>query len=138
MRAIQDFDLDHQSWEDIAYHYAVFPTGALFEGRELMFKGSHVKLQNTGKIGVVCIGDFDASLRNLFEGRAYGGNSVQPAMLASLGRLSRTLVANFPISTFGGHKEYGETETCPGTNLLPAVQVMRARLRLAAPTFRKL
>ncbi len=102
-----------------------------------MFKGSHVKLQNTGEIGVVCIGDFDASLRNLFEGRAYGGNSVQPPMLASLERLSRTLVANFPISTFGGHKEYGETETCPGNNLLPAVQVMRARLRLA-PTFRKL
>ena len=138
MRAIQDFDHDHRDWDDIAYHYAVSPTGMLFEGRELMFKGSHVKLQNTGKVGIVCIGDFDVSLRNLFEGKAYGGDGVQTAMLASLERLSRTLVANFPITTFGGHKEYGETGTCPGTNLLPAVQAMRGRLRLAAPTFRKL
>jgi hypothetical protein len=138
MQSIQDFDVDHQHWEDIAYHYAVSPTGALFEGRELQFKGSHVKLQNTGKVGIVCMGDFDASLRNLLEGRAYGGDGVQSAMLAALEKLSRTLAANFPITTFGGHKEYGDTETCPGTNLLPAVQAMRMKLNLAAPTFRKL
>ena len=37
------------------------------------------------------------------------------------------LVANFPITTFGGHREYGETETCPGTNV---PQVVMRRLAL--------
>ncbi len=59
-------------------------------------------------------------------------------MLSALEKLSRTLVANFAIATFNGHKEYGETETCPGTNLLPAVQALRTKLNLSAPMFRKL
>ena len=138
MQSIQSFDVDHRHWEDIAYHYAVSPKGAIFEGRELIFKGSHVKLQNSGKIGIVCIGDFDSSVRNLLEFKSYAGDPVEPAMLGSLERLSRTLMAYFTITTFGGHREYGETETCPGSHLLPAVQALRTKLALAAPTFRKL
>ena len=59
MKAIQSFDLDHRHWQDVAYHYAVSPSGQVYEGRQIIFKGSHIKLQNTGKIGIVCMGDFD-------------------------------------------------------------------------------
>lgn len=138
MKSIQTFDVNHQAWDDIAYHYAVSPNGRLFEGRELIFKGSHVKLQNTGKIGIVCMGDFDSGLLNLLEGHAYGGDAVQQPMLASLKQLSRTLAVTFPIKVFGGHMEFGESASCPGTNLLPAVKAMREELKLAAPVFRKL
>ncbi len=138
MKSVQAFDIEHRAWDDVAYHYAVSPAGQLFEGRELVYKGSHVKLQNTGKIGIVCMGDFDSGVLNLLEGRSYGGDTVQPPMLAALKRLSQVLVATFPIKVFGGHKEFGESETCPGTNLLPAVQKMREELRLTAPTYRNL
>lgn len=134
--SIQAFDVEHRAWDDIAYHYAVSPAGGLFEGRELVFKGSHVKLQNTGKIGIVCMGDFDSSLLNLLEGRSYSGDPLRPPMLASLKRLTEVLTTVFPIRTFGGHMEYGESATCPGTNLLPLVQAMRQELKLAAPTYR--
>ena len=138
MRAIQAFDLDHRHWDDVAYHYAISPNGRIYEGRELVFKGSHVRLQNTGKIGVVCMGDFDSGWRNLIVGKPYEGDAVHATMLASLKRLSRTLQTNFPLRTFGGHLEYGDSATCPGAHLLPKVQALRSELGLAAPVHRSL
>lgn len=69
-RAIQDFDVNHQHWDDMAYHYAISPSGKIYEAREIVFKGSHVKLQNTGKLGIVCMGDFDSTVLNLLSGKA--------------------------------------------------------------------
>ena len=103
-----------------------------------MFKGSHLKLQNTGKVGIVCMGDFDSGWRNLIVGKPYDGDPVRSTMLAALARLSRTLQANFALSTFGGHLEYGDSATCPGAHLLPDLRAMRRELRLAAPIHRSL
>lgn len=138
MSAIQDFDLNHRHWDDIAYHYAVSPAGRIYEGRELIYKGAHVKLQNTGKIGIVCMGDFDTGLLSWWGGHGWDGDPVQSAMLAALERLSRALIASFPIKAFGGHMEYGDSDTCPGSKLLPAVQAMRDRLKLATPVHKSL
>ncbi|MBE7211340.1 MAG: N-acetylmuramoyl-L-alanine amidase [Gluconacetobacter diazotrophicus] len=137
VRSIQDFDIDHQNWDDIAYHYAVTKEGQVFEGREIIYKGSHVKLQNTGKIGIVCVGDFDANWRNLFQGHSPSGDQVEQPMLAAVRRLCRTLISCFPIRVFGGHKEYGDVETCPGSNLMPVVATLRQEFRLSAPVFRR-
>ena len=136
--AIQNFDVGHQHWQDIAYHYAISPAGRIFEGREIVFKGSHVKLQNTRKIGIVCMGDFDSSIFNLISGKGYSGDEVRGSMLDALRRLSQELMRRFPITTFGGHQEYGVSESCPGSNLLPRVQALRTKLHLAAPVFQKL
>ncbi len=138
MRAIQDLDMEHRSWQDIAYPYGITKEGQIIEGREILYKGSDVLSQNTGKIGIVCMGDFDSSVRNLLLGKTYAGEAVPVAMLLSLKRLSLLLRQNFPIQFFGGHIEYGRTETCPGRNLLPAVQQMRTELRLKAPVYRDL
>ena len=137
MRSVQIFDVEHRAWDDVSYHYAISPAGEIFEGRELIYKGSHIKLQNTGKIGIVCMGDFDSGWRSVVEGRGYSGDPVKSPMLGALKWISQTLISVFPIMVFGGHKEYGESETCPGTNLLPVVQAMRAELKLAPPVFRK-
>ena len=138
MRSIQDFDVNHQHWSDVSYHYAVSRGGQIFEGRQLVYKGAHVKLQNTGKIGIVCMGDFDPGLRSLLGGDGWNGDPVESAMLASLERLSRALMRVFPIKVFGGHREFGDTEVCPGSSLLPAVTAMRERFKLAAPVHRSL
>ena len=136
--AIQDFDVGHQHWDDIAYHYAISPAGRIYEGREIVFKGSHLKLQNSRKVGIVCMGDFDSTVFNLMAGKAYSGDEIRSLMLDALRALSRELMRRFPITTFGGHKEYGVSESCPGSNLLPRVAAMRKELRLAAPVFQKL
>ncbi len=50
MRKIQDFDYSSsRAWDDISYHYGIAMDGKIFEGRELVFKGSHLKLHNTGQ-----------------------------------------------------------------------------------------
>jgi hypothetical protein len=59
-------------------------------------------------------------------------------MIASLTRPSRVLINSFPITTYAGHREYGETDACPGSNLLPKVVALRAAFKLAAPAYRKL
>ena len=84
------------------------------------------------------MGDFDSSIFNLMSGKGYSGDEVRGSMLDALRRLSQEFMRRFPITTFGGHKEYGVSESCPGSNLLIRVQALRTELHLAAPVFQKL
>ena len=61
-----------------------------------------------------------------------------PVVIASLKRLAEALMANFPIRTFGGHMEYGDSATCPGSSLLPVVRALRKELKLAVPVHQSL
>jgi hypothetical protein len=100
----------------------------------LIYKGADVKNQNTGKIGIVCIGDYDATTVNWFGLRPYSGDPILPQMLDSVLKLSRRLMAAFPsIVYFGGHIEYGDTADCPGSMLMPHMNAMRKTLNLAVP-----
>lgn len=137
-KAIQSFDMEHQHWDDMAYHYAISPTGQIYEGRELVYKGSHIRLQNTGKIGIVCMGDYDTGVMSFLEGHGFSGDPVETAMISSLKRLSQILQHSFPVRFFGGHLEFGDSSTCPGDKLLPIVQSMRNDLGLSAPKHRSL
>ncbi len=133
MPKIQDLDQNTRGWDDVAYHYAVRADGVIFEGRELVYKGSDVRNQNTGKIGIVCIGDYDKTPLNWLSGRAYAGDAILPAMLDSVRRLTVRLRSSFPIVFFGGHIEYGDTADCPGSEMLPKVAEMRAALGFKVP-----
>jgi hypothetical protein len=133
MAKIQKFDLSQRHWDDIAYHYGIMPDGTIFEGRQLIYKGSDIRNQNTGKIGIVCIGDYDASMVNWFSGRAYTGDPIWSAMMDSLKKLTLRLSKDFRILFFGGHIEYGDTTDCPGNELLPRVQKMRKELGFSKP-----
>ena len=137
MLKIQKFDLGERHWDDISYHYGIMPDGTIFEGRPLIYKGADVKNQNTGKIGIVCIGDYDAGVVNWFSGRAYGGDPILPQMLAAMQKLSRRLMAAFPtIVYFGGHIEYGDTADCPGSVMMPYMAATRKVLNLKVPVKR--
>lgn len=137
MAKIQGFDFDTRHWDDIAYHYGIMPDGTIFEGRELRYKGADVKNQNTGKIGIVCIGSYDEGVMNWFGGRGYGGDPVVPAMLSSIRKLSRRLMKAFPtIRYFGGHIEFGTTSDCPGSELMPYMDTFRKEFGLAVPVNR--
>jgi hypothetical protein len=134
MLKIQKFDLDKRNWDDISYHYGIMPDGTIFEGRQLIYKGADVKNQNTGKIGIVCIGDYDESVTNWFSGRPYSGDPILQQMLGSVRELSRRLMAAFPtIVYFGGHIEYGDTADCPGSMMMPYMTILRKELNLKVP-----
>lgn len=137
-KEIQVFDMGDQHWQDISYHYLVDSAGTITEGRELIYKGSHTKLQNSNKIGIVCIGDYDAGWRSVAGGHGYWGDPVMQPMLDAVVFLSRKLVEYFPITEFGGHIEFGDTLDCPGSKLLAYVRAMRSQLGLLAPVHRSL
>lgn len=117
----------------MAYHYGITPDGTIFEGRQLIYKGGDVKNQNTGKIGIVCIGDYDSSVINWVYGKPYGGDPVVLAMLSSLKKLTRRLAQAFRIIYFGGHVEYGDTNDCPGSSMLPYMPKIRKEFSFKAP-----
>lgn len=133
--AIQAYDIEHDHFDDVAYHYIIEPGGLIYEGRELIYKGSHVKLQNTGKIGIACIGDYDSGLLSFARGHGIFGDPIRHPMVESLRSLTMYLNAYFAIRTFGGHKEYGYSLTCPGDQLLPIVQSLRQELGFSAPAY---
>src|SRR5690606_1568329 len=56
---IQNFHMDDQGFDDIAYQYIVLPNGSIAEGRYLTHKGAANAAQNTGKLGILVAGDFE-------------------------------------------------------------------------------
>ena len=134
MKKIQSFDFSDRGWDDISYHYGITSSGSIMEGRQIIYKGADVKNQNTGKIGVVCIGDFDGGVRGWLSGHGTGGDPITAAMQAAIKRLTVKLRLVFPtIKYFGGHIEYGDTADCPGSHMLPVVASLRKEFGLATP-----
>ena len=115
-------------YDDVGYHYLVGKTGKLYEGREIVYKGSHVKLSNAGKIGILMMGDFDHQWWDIDD-------DLSAQQLQALERLIKLLKTHFPISKLGGHKEVlkGQDYSCPGSELLPVISTLRKRHALSAP-----
>jgi N-acetylmuramoyl-L-alanine amidase len=128
-RAIRDFhEGGDRDWDDIGYHYCVGIDGRIYEGRRLVYKGAHVKHNNTGKIGIVCLGNFDSAWYDVFSSR------VGFPLYVALYRLIVTLRGYFPIAYLGGHVEYtNDGRTCPGGFLLDTAKKLRMDLRLSPP-----
>jgi hypothetical protein len=125
---IEDKHMSGRGWQDVGYHYIIQPTGDIFEGRHLAFKGSHVDGANTGKIGILITGDFEPSTFNPF--------STKPttAQLKSAKALIDTLKGAFTtISRIGGHKDYKSTTVCPGDELYKLIPGLRTSTSLGGP-----
>jgi N-acetyl-anhydromuramyl-L-alanine amidase AmpD len=117
----------HQ-WEDVGYHYIIEPNGDIFEGRHLAFKGSHVELANTGKIGILITGDFDPSVWNPNSGKP------TPAQMKSAEDLINALKGAFStITKIGGHKDYKVKTVCPGDELYKLIPGLRTKTSLGGP-----
>jgi hypothetical protein len=128
-KAIQSFhEGGGRDWDDIGYHYCVSIDGRIFEGRRLMYKGAHLFRLNTGKIGIVCLGNFDDAWYDVY------GKHISFPLYVALYRLLSTLCGYFPIAYLGGHVEYSnDGRTCPGGYLLDAVKKLRTNLTLSPP-----
>lgn len=126
-QAVENKHMGDNGWDDVGYHYMIGLDGTVYEGRDIRYKGSHLKMQNTGRIGILLMGDFDHQIWDRDD-------TLTATHLAKIRSLIATLRSFFCIDTLGGHSEYpGQGHTCPGNALLPEVVKMRATLQLAAP-----
>lgn len=117
-----------RGWADIGYHYAIDPSGRIWQGRPLSLQGAHVGDQNENNLGVVMLGNFDRQ-------------APTPQSLEALDRLIAAEMRRFRISMaeIRTHREMSPT-ACPGRNLQREMDRTRSRggrlASLAAGDFR--
>lgn len=103
-----------QGWGDIGYHYIIDPSGQVWEGRTLVWQGAHVKDQNPGNLGVMCLGNFEQQSPSMAQ------TAALDAFVA--GQMRRY---NVPVTRVKTHREMAQT-ACPGRNLQAYVNRSRA------------
>jgi hypothetical protein len=125
---IQSKHMDKNGWDDVGYHLMVGPGGQVYEGRRLIYKGSHTENANTGKIGILVMGNFEKMLLGLI------GGTPTKAQLDGTARLVNALKHPFPtLAVLGGHKDFKVNTECPGNQLYPRLDELRKATGLRAP-----
>lgn len=105
----------NNGWADIGYHFAIDPSGRVWQARPLDWQGAHVKDNNDGNLGIVVFGNYEqirptaASLQSLDELLSYG-----------MRRFS------IPLSKVHTHRELRPT-ACPGQNLQAQMNQTRSK-----------
>jgi len=145
MRDTQEEQID--KFEDFSYHFGISCDAVIYEGRDIRLKGSHVRLYNTGVIGIVLLnnlstagegGDIVAWGR---QGMGFLGvnttNAIPGPQIDSVLTLISALKSVFVIKHFGGHREYpnqlSEGKICPGNIGMELVRNIRAKSQLLPP-----
>ncbi len=113
-------------WSDIGYHFVINSSGVIYEGRGVKARGSHVNLGNTGKVGVLLIGDFEPGdvyefrHRTLFtvpEEWDFDLSYPTEKQIQSAVQLTRWLDIKYGIDRVDAHRHVDSTE-CPGERCL--------------------
>lgn len=94
-----------RGWADIGYHYAIDPSGRVWEARSVRYQGAHVKDQNENNLGILVLGNFDQQ-------------SPTSAATTALDRFVANQMTRYgvPMSRVRTHQELAPTE-CPGRSL---------------------
>jgi len=108
------------AYNDIGYHFGISPGGAIYEGRPVDIKGSHVEGQNTGNVGIVLLD-------------SYRGEGQLPAPMAeALKNLMQYLEIQYPaiqgnIETHGQRNQDAGNgrNTTEASQALPVIQEER-------------
>ena len=106
-----------RGWADIGYHYAVDPSGRLWECRPLTWQGAHVKYRNPSNIGIVVLGNFEVQRPNAVQ-------------LEAVSSVFQELMQKYKInkSRVFSHREWPDAATaCPGKNLQLRFEQLRYR-----------
>lgn len=131
-------------YDDIGYHYIISCTGEISEARDIRYKGSHVKQNNTGLIGILLQGDYtergesdiDSWSGFLDQFDFFSSGDVSEFQYKSLKNLCIVLLDLFNIEELGGHREFAllkDNRTCPGNIAMKRVEQLRRELSLKKP-----
>lgn len=150
-KEIERLHREERGYADVAYHFMINLNGEIVEGRSLIFKGSHVDGKNTGKIGVLFLGDYHAGnfLHRLRESLVNDAksDSLNESQLTFAVELILQLKNLFPsLTTLGGHRDYlvltdylkqsvmQQGALCPGDELYNKLDFLRSKTGLSKPT----
>jgi len=124
--AIEVLHMSQKNWDDVGYHFLIAPDGKVYEGRQLFYKGSHVKDANTGKIGVLVMGDFQHQWWDVDD-------DPTNQQISGLIKLVSGLKKIFPdIDRLLGHRDVNPGSECPGDVLYKKLDYVRAATKLNA------
>ena len=102
-RWIRDYHINNNKWQDIGYHYIVFPDGHIMDGRTLELPPASIPGRNSNVIAICMIGNFDS-------------NDITDEQLQSTKKLIKQLMEQYKTKVLYFHREWS-TKTCPGTKL---------------------
>lgn len=107
---VKDIDKMHRDrgWAGVGYHWVIRRDGVIERGRPEAQVGAHVGGQNTGKIGICCIGGL-----NRATGPNKGVDNRTPSQIQSLTTLIRECLERYPGAKVVGHRDLAATQ-CPG------------------------
>lgn len=131
---IEGKHMNERGFDDVGYHYMIKPDGSIYEGRLLWLKGSHIHSANTGKVGILVMGDFHPRNNDTWEDRVdIFTDQPTAAQISAAENLINTLKTKFgTLSKMGGHRDYGSSE-CPGDILYAMIPGMRKNTGLGGP-----
>ena len=119
---VKDVQVQHmfvEAYADIAYHYAIDAEGNVFEGRPIDVRGHHVAGANTGKIGIVLLGDFEPGPR--WDRDNLDDLPPPQAQVDSAKILISQLDDRYGIEEVLPHTDVVEGTECPGDGVLPLI-----------------
>ena len=107
---VKEIDAMHRKrgWNGVGYHYVIRRNGTIEQGRPESRIGAHVGGQNTGKIGICCIGGLERA-----TGNNVGVDNRTMAQKAATLRLIRDIISRHPNAKVVGHRDLAATQ-CPG------------------------
>tara|TARA_R110002074_G_scaffold47314_10_gene121353 strand:+ start:3980 stop:4945 length:966 start_codon:yes stop_codon:yes gene_type:complete len=118
LRVIQNSHMNGQGFGDVGYHFLIGPGGRIFQGRDMEWKGAHVRGDNSadrnpGNIGICVIGNFETE------------KPTQAAIVA-LNKLTLALRSQYdiPAVRVRAHQDWKST-ACPGKHLMPYVNRLK-------------
>lgn len=118
-------------WSDIGYHYFIDKSGKIYEARAIGYKGVHVSKNNSYKIGINLLGDYNS------EGILTSKHDVLPKeQIQACINLVNELKKYFPLIELGGHRDYAlnPDAACPGNILYDKLDELRKATNLLKPT----
>jgi hypothetical protein len=126
-QAVRDIQYGHMygyhDWSDIGYHFIIDRDGTIYRGNPEDRIGAHVGGNNTGNIGISFLGQYQPP-------SALGIPAGEPTdqQLKSAGRLAGYLSDKYDIElnrqNVLGHREHGNSTSCPGDNLLDDIETI--------------
>ncbi len=124
---IEGWQMRKNKFPEIGFHFLIAPNGTIYEGRKLFFRGDHMRAANTGKIGILVLGDFQDNLLEIDDDPTKEQtNSLVKLVLALKGKFSG-------IVTLGAHRDFDTTTKCPGDDLYKLLPNVRVKTGLQSP-----
>lgn len=120
VRAIWDFHVNGNGWDDIGYNYLVDPNGVIYEGRGNDVRGAHFCGTNTATMGTCMLGTFstitptEIAINSLEYLLAWKSCDIDADPLGQSLHAPSSAVLNH----ISGHRDGCNTE-CPGDAFYP-------------------